>query len=565
MSLRIELRSAAPEARPRAIAFEGDSVPAYDGESIAAALAAAGRLGLRRSEDGTPRGIFCGMGVCAECLVPIGDGPRVRACIAPVGAAAAAPPGADEVLRPEMLVVGGGPAGLAAARAAALAGAQVLLLDERPHPGGQYFKQVATSRAGPFEGDAQSRRGGELIAEVAALGVTLRQDATVWGAFRPRQIAAVIGGASFLVEPRQVVLATGAYERGVPMPGWTLPGFMTTGAAQTLVRSYRVLPGRRVLVAGNGPLNLQFAAELIAAGAEVVAVVEAAPSPFRAAPGDLAGLLRAPDLARDGLVYRLALHRAGVPMFYGSAVVAAEGGERVGRAVIAPIDAAGRPAEERRVALDVDTVCIGYGFLPANDLARLLGCAHRWDPSRRTFATVRDDDMRSSVEGVLVAGDCGGMVGARASIEQGFIAGCTAAEALGRALRPKLEREREASRRRLRRHLAFQASLWRVFRAPIIERQLAHPSTEVCRCEHVTLQRLEAEIGGGVSDVSTLKRHTRAGMGRCQGRYCGPVLAGMLAEATEGPGEAMVFAPRPPVRPVPVGAVARYRPDLPPS
>ena len=564
MSLRIELRSTAPEARPRTIAFEGDAVPAYDGESIAAALAAAGRLGLRRSEDGTPRGMFCGMGVCAECLVPIGDGPRVRACIAPVSAAAT-PPGADEMLRPDVLVVGGGPAGLAAARAAALAGAQVLLLDERPHPGGQYFKQVATSRAGPFEGDAQSRRGGELIAEVAALGVTLRPDATVWGAFRPRQIAAVIGGASCLVEPRQVVLATGAYERGVPMPGWTLPGFMTTGAAQTLVRSYRVLPGRRVLVAGNGPLNLQLAAELIAAGTEVVAVVEAAPNPFRSAPGDLAGLLRAPDLARDGLAYLLALRRAGVRIFYGAAVVAAEGGERVGRAVIAPIDSTGRPAEQGRVTLDVDTVCIGYGFLPANDLARLLGCAHRWDPSRRTFATVRDDDMRSSVEGVLVAGDCGGMVGARASIEQGFIAGCTAAETLGHPLRPELEREREMSRRRLRRHLAFQASLWRIFQAPVIERQLAHPSTEVCRCEHVTLQRLEAEIAGGVSDVGTLKRHTRAGMGRCQGRYCGAVLAGMLAEATEGPSEAEVFAPRPPVRPVPIGAIARYRPDQPPS
>ncbi|MEP6812478.1 MAG: FAD-dependent oxidoreductase, partial [Actinomycetota bacterium] len=177
-----------------------------------------------------------------------------------------APPTAlvDVELAPDVLVVGAGPAGLAAAVAAAEAGADVVLLDERPKLGGQYFKQPSDGLTfDESQLDPQYRAGRDLIARVRTLGVRVLGATQVWAAFERDEILATDAAMSYALRPRRLVLATGAYERGVPLPGWTLPGFTTTGAAQTLLRSYAVVPGRRVLVSGNGPLNVQVAAELV--------------------------------------------------------------------------------------------------------------------------------------------------------------------------------------------------------------------------------------------------------------------------------------------------------------
>src|SRR5262249_51900602 len=160
-----------------------------------------------------------------------------------------------------------------------------------------------------------------LIAEVRTLGVTILDDALVWGAFGVGDLAATVGSVPRVFAPERLVLATGVYERGFPVPGWTLPGYMTTGAAQTLLRAYGVTPGRRVLVGGNGPLNFELAAELLAAGVDVVALVEAARRPRR---GEiLRAVAAAPHLMAMGARYIARLHRAKVPVLYGSAVVAA--------------------------------------------------------------------------------------------------------------------------------------------------------------------------------------------------------------------------------------------------
>ena len=400
------------------IVFEGTPIAARVGESVAAALAAHGILSLRTTRDAAERGMFCGMGVCQDCLVEIDGKPEQRACmtkvdrplqvrrqvhgraLAPV--AEGASPKTEEVAveRPEVLVIGAGPGGLSAAIAARSAGAAVVVVDERAQPGGQYFKQVSVDPAGAAAPDRQHREGAALIETARRLGVEIRSGLMIWGAFEPGLFAAVAEGGNHRFAPKATIVATGAYESGWPVPGWTLPGVMTTGAAQTLWRTARRLPGRRVLIAGNGPLNLQLAAELIEGGAEVVAVVEAAPRPGPAKLRALCTMLAtAPGLVRDGLRYHLRRRAGGAEMIHGSVVASVARSER---GLVVQLDGAAR-------SFEVDVLCLGYGFEPSNELLRVLGCGHDLDPVRRHLVTRRDDCGRTDVAGIYALGDCTGL------------------------------------------------------------------------------------------------------------------------------------------------------------
>ena len=552
-----------------AVEFEGRPIRGRSGESLAATLTAAGELVLRETRGGEPRGLFCGMGVCQECVVEIGGIPR-RACMtkldgmlsvrrqrAPADRPAPAEfPTADEgVLTPDVLVLGGGAGGLRAATVAARAGARVLLVDERPQPGGQYYKQPleAGGRA-VIADDAQFAGGRALIAAARAAGVTFLAGADVWGAFEPLDLMIFDGRSSRLCRPRRLIVAAGAYERALPLPGWTLPGVMTTGAAQTLLRSYGVLPGRRVLVAGNGPLNLQVAVELARAGAEIVAVVELARRPGLWAAGALARMLAsAPTLVLRGRAYVAELRRRGIPLLHGHVLA---GVERTAAGLAATVSPWPGGAAGRR--FEAGTVCVGYGFMPSNEILRALGCRHGFDPARGHLVTERDGDCLTSVDHVYAVGDCTGLGGAPAAEAEGIIAGDAVARSLG--LSPAGDRRRQAARARaaLRHHRRFQSGLWALFAAPRLLTELANPSTVICRCEEVTLAEIEAGFAPGTRSIGAAKRATRAGMGRCQGRYCGPILAALAAAGRGVPlDEAAHWAPRPPVKPIRIADIVR--------
>jgi NADPH-dependent 2,4-dienoyl-CoA reductase/sulfur reductase-like enzyme len=541
------------------LSVEGRAVSAGPGQTVAAALTAAGIRVCRVTESGEGRGVFCGMGVCQECVMTL-DGERLRACmtlvrdgmtVAPLRAddRLVAPAGAVEpvTLTPEVLVLGGGPAGLSAAAAAAETGAAVLLVDERAKLGGQFYKQP-TSVADVSTLDRQYQDGRRLIARVQAAGVRVLTGVQVWAATGPAELLALDATHAYALRPHRLVLATGAYERGVPLPGWTLPGFLTTGAAQTLMRAYGVLPGRRVLVSGNGPLNIQVAAEIVRAGGEVVAVCELARfRPLGAAPMGLAD----PPLMLQGARMVLELRRARVPLFRGHTVVRAEGDGAVERATVARIDGSGRPVPGSERVFEVDAVCAGFGFLPSNELARTLGLAHRFDERLGQLAAVVDERGRSSLDSVWVVGDGGGTGGAPLARAVGLLAGLDAARSLGREV-PESADERSAWRLRTR-SLRFQRGLNRLFAAPRLVDQLATPETLVCRCEEVTLAAVEASFGDGAGAIGAVKRVTRAGMGRCQGRYCAGVLADIVARRTGAAlSEEDWFAPAPPFKPIPV-------------
>ena len=482
-------------APPVEISFGGRPVAAFEGETVAAALTAAGIRTLRTDDRGEPRGVFCGMGICFDCLVRIDGRANQRACMTKVApgmrvepeAGVVAPSGGDATaLAPRsnpvmvdatdrVLVIGAGPGGLAAAEAAAGAGAKVTVIDERPEPGGQFYKQLAPSHGFADLGaaDRQYADGRALVERVRGVGVEILSGATVWSALADPagdgiEIGVVRDARALRFHARQVVIATGAAENAHPVPGWTLPGVMTTGAAQTLARAYRVAPGARVLVAGNGPLNLQVACELVRGGVEVVAVAEAAPRPGPARAGALLrALVRAPDLVRDGLRYLRQLSRHGVTPLFGHALVRIEGTRAAERAILARIDRTGRPVPGSERSWEVDTVCLGYGFSPSNELTRLLGCRH--DYRTRPFpglAARRGENGATSRPGVLVAGDCGAIGGARVALAQGMLAGLEAARRLGYLDAEEARRRGGGARRALARGLAFQSALWRLFGAP---------------------------------------------------------------------------------------------------
>jgi NADPH-dependent 2,4-dienoyl-CoA reductase/sulfur reductase-like enzyme len=588
-----------PASRPIAIEFRGRRIECLEGDSLAAALVEAGELGCREAADGSLRGVFCGMGVCHECLVEIDGIHGHRACVTPArdgmrverqptrpdlaaearsnqivgwcaqgcGPSAANPsPSATPTnklvgtgeLAAEVVVVGAGPGGLAAAAAAAEAGADVVVLEERDKLGGQYYKQPSSAYAVDEAAlDEQYRGGRRLIARAEAAGARILTGTQIWGCSGPETLHALGPDGPLELHPRALVLATGAYERGVPMPGWTLPGVYTTGAAQALLRAHQVVPGARILVSGNGPLNVQVAADLVRAGAQVVALAELAPitSPTRTAA--LARMASAaPALVAEGARYLAALRRAGVPLLTRHAAIRFEGHGRVERAVVARLDRAGRPVGGTEQAFEVDAVCLGFGFLPANELARALGLRHVYDERRGQLAIVHHGPGRTSREGIWVVGDSGGTGGAKLAEALGFLAGLDAARATGHPIPPALQDEERRTTRDRTRAERFQRGLWRLYDAPPLLDQLATADTPICRCEAVTRQTVEDTLGQDVASIGALKRLTRAGMGRCQGRYCAGVLAAMTQRGQADPlSEQAWFAPAPPFKPVPVGTL----------
>jgi glycine/D-amino acid oxidase-like deaminating enzyme len=551
--MRLKHPNMRPAGAPVRLRFDGVEIEALPGETIAAALAATDIVSVRQARSGEPRGPFCGMGACFDCLVTVDGRPHQRACLTKVAAGMEVtseptlgrpveePTAVAEEIACDVLVVGAGPAGLSAARDLARAGAKVVVADERLHPGGQFFKPLAPShQAERRHLDRQFRDGAALHEAAVQAGAQILNETTVWAAFSATDVAAIVAGRSTVFRPRRLVLATGAYEQSLPVPGWTLPGVMTVGALQTLARSYRVAPGERIVIAGNGPLCLQTAAELIDGGANVVAVLESASRPTAAS---LPELLQAgwadPVLLTKGLAL---VSRLKPLLHWRRRVTRLLGDDRV------------RHVEAADLAIDADIVALGYGFSSSSELARSLGCRHVFVArGNGTMETVTDADGRTSVPEVFAIGDGARFGGAQAAMAAGSIAAAAIARDLGLAV---------PEPRRARRHLAraqrFQKALWRMFEAAPLEAGALDAGAIVCRCEEVNAGAVRATVNSGLDTPAAVKRAMRVGMGRCQGRYCAPIVARICSGE---PGEFDFFAPRPPAKPVPIRALTVEQPE----
>ena len=575
----MELKTANIQASTGSVTLWVDDQPiaALPEETIAAALARQNIVALRQTGDGEKRGLWCGMGSCYECVVHIEGCGSQRSCMTPVTAGMrvyTSPVAAGKLPSPpplhslpplekkcDVLVVGAGAAGLSAALSAALCGASVLVLDERPQSGGQFFKPLAPSHRLQGKVPRQWADGAKLLAEAKNAGAEIIQNATVWAAFSPQEIAATIDGQPWVIRPKQLIIAAGAYERPVPFPGWTLPGVMTTGAGQTLAKSYRVMPGKQILVSGNGPLNLQFAAELLEAGGQVTAVLESARKP---GPGEIRQILTlaktAPGLVLKGQHYLNILKKHRTPFRWGEMVTEAHGDGKLERVTVMSVDRQGQLLPETARQITCDVLCLGHGFIPSTDLARMLGCEQQL--SQVPFSTptiITDKNGASSVPGVFVIGDGARLAGAQVAQARGTLAGQTAASALGY---PSRITHRAGTERKLQQAEIFQKALWKIYQAPPVSLHTLSDETIICRCENLSLRTLRQAISNGLDTPAALKRNLRVGMGLCQGRTCAGMVAQLVSEMTERQSNtASFFAPRLPVRPMPINALTAEKPE----
>jgi D-hydroxyproline dehydrogenase subunit alpha len=555
LTMRLTLPGTTRTGAPVTIRFDETTIDAFEGETVAASLSAAGIVVFRHTLSGAPRGLHCGMGACQDCVVTIDGMIGQRACVTAVRAgmdirsgmpATIAPIeiGQPQERSPEILIVGAGVAGLEASIAAAEAGAEVVLLDERAMPGGQYAKSLGLALHDRSP-DATFQTGLRARERAMRAGVTIESDALAWGAFAPDEIAVLVRGTAVTFRPRRLILATGAHERPVPVPGWTLPGVLTTGGLQTLIRTQLVAPGQRVLLAGTGPLNLRVACEMLARGIKPVAVLDSAGSPWPASWRDgFRMLMAAPDLMREAMRMLWTLRRTGVPVRWSTGVQQIAGDSQVAAAVLTNGE-----------MVPVDVVALNAGFQPETGLARALGLPHRFvDSGLGHLATETNEDGRTALPAVFAVGDGAALGGARVATARGRLAGLAAARDLGFAVA-----EDGRTRENLRRALAFQDALWRVFPLPPVDPSSISDETIVCRCEEVTAGQLRVELAAGLNSLPALKKATRAGMGRCQGRFC----AATVARLCPGRSEPDAFAaPRAPVRPVPAAPLMHEAPEF---
>jgi len=457
----------------------------------------------------------------------------------------------------DIAIVGSGPAGLAAAIEAATSGARVVLLDEHLRLGGQFFKQVPScfTIEDPSRLGKEYSVGQEFIRLVSSDKVDLWLDSLVWGVAGDRTLAIRRGSDCLQLKAEKVIVATGAYDRPVPFPGWTLPGVITAGAAQTLVKNQWMVPSGRVLLVGSGPFQLPVAHQLLQGGAKIAAVVESLS--FSGLLRTSLGALGRPDRGLEGLGYWLEIRRSGAQFLFGHTIIEAIGEREVRAAVIAAVDDAGRvkPGSER--TMEVDTICTAFGFLPSTQVTSLLGCADRFDEEAGGFLPTHDEYQETSVAGVFVAGETSGIGGSDVALAEGRLAAVAAAWQFGRLSQSDVDSKLAAIRPKLQAARRFAAYLQRTFGPKPAAFERIPDDTVVCRCEEVTAGDVRRAVLDGADSLKAVKIRTRAGMGPCQGRICSSTVATLASLVSGKPVEAF-GAPsvRPPVKPVRLGALA---------
>jgi thioredoxin reductase len=453
-----------------------------------------------------------------------------------------------------VLVVGAGPAGLAAAAAAAEAGASVALVDAGNGPGGQYWRNAEAASAAHLHHDRHRFR--ELLRRTAAAGVVALHEHTVqtvtadgdgWVLRCAVGSEPRAGGRTATVRGHRLVLATGAYDRQLPFPGWDLPGVLAAGGVQALLKQHGVAAGRRVVVAGTGPFLLPVADGLLRSGATVPAVVEASsPAGFARRPRAVLGV--AAKLA-EAAGYLARLARTRTPYRRRSVVVRAVGTDRLEAVEIARLDRAGRRVPGPVTTVPCDVLAVGWGFTPQLELHLQVGCAVTRGADG-SLVVEADADGATSVPGVWAAGESTGIGGAELAVVEGEIAGRAAA---GAAVPDRLHARRRALRR-------FAEALHAVHPVPAAVFDALPAETVLCRCEEVPAGAVhDAVRDWGATDARTVKLLTRTGMGWCQGRVCGSATALLTARASGrecGVADLRAFAERPFAVPLPMRQLA---------
>ena len=444
----------------------------------------------------------------------------------------------------DLAIIGAGPAGMAAAVEARAQGLSVLVVDENAAPGGQVFRAAEAAAADPAVARDMAP-GLPLVAAFRACGADYRPATMLWH-LDPEEGALSLsaGGRTEELAARRVILATGAQERPVPIPGWTLPGVMTAGAAQILLKTAGAVPAGRVVLAGQGPLVWLLAVQLARAGAAPL-VLETRATPalaaLRRAPG---GLWAGRRLLAKGIALMAEARRRGVRVITGVRGLRAEGEGRVQRVAW---EGGSAPC---------DTLLLHEGVIPSTHVSRAIGLDHAWDAAQVCWRPVVDAFGASSHPRVAVAGDGAGIGGWEAAAAAGRLAGLDAARRLG-ALAEDAFASRAAGPLAARSAALAPRGFLDALYAPAPEVLAPADQSIACRCEEVTAGAVRAAARLGATGPNQVKAYLRCGMGPCQGRLCAPTVAALIAEVRGlAPEEVPPLRPRAPYKPLTVGMLA---------
>jgi NADPH-dependent 2,4-dienoyl-CoA reductase/sulfur reductase-like enzyme len=450
----------------------------------------------------------------------------------------------------EMLVIGAGPAGMAAAQTAARQGVEVAVIDEQANPGGQIYRNVDSSPLADTDLLGKDYEyGRQLVIGFRQAKLDYVANSSVWYLDRGGELGIVEDSVHRHVSAQRIVIACGAQERPMPFPGWDKPGVMTAGAGQILMKADAMLPQQAPVLVGCGPLLLLLAWQYLQAGVGIRALVDTTPKSGRwAALRHLPAAILASDYLVKGLKLVSAIRRARVPWYRGCTDLIAEGGDRV--------DAICFSSGGKSHRIETELLLIHQGVIPAQQIAAAADCELDWDPVQQCWQPRLDDWGEASQAGIFVAGDAAGIGGARAAWLSGQLSGLQVAHQLNRLEREQRDRLALPIRKARARHLAIRPFLDAWYRVP--DALLApRDETLVCRCEEVTAGEIRALAAIGCSGPNQAKAFSRCGMGPCQGRFCGSTVEQIFAEAAgKSPQQIGRYNLRPPLKPVTLGQLA---------
>jgi NADPH-dependent 2,4-dienoyl-CoA reductase/sulfur reductase-like enzyme len=454
----------------------------------------------------------------------------------------------------DLVVIGAGPAGLAAAGTAAARGAKVLLLDEQPQVGGQIYRNIASSTAARNTVlGSDYVAGSRLLRALDEPGISYQPGAKVWQLTDQREVYYSVGTRATMCVATEVVIATGALERPMPFAGWTSPGVMTAGAAQIMLKS-GLVPEHDIVLAGSGPLLLLLAVQLHRAGVNIRALVDTTPrqNRWRAAPFAPQALLGY-DYLLKGLRLQRDFAATGIDHLRHANDLRAVGGDA--------ISALEFSAGGVRRSIECELLLTHVGVVPNVQLTRSIRAEHEWHGVSQSWQPLLDHTGQCSVAGVSVAGDGAGIAGAEAAALAGELCAFGALARIGLLSASQGKRRIAQSSEGLRRLRAGRPFIEALF-APASEFLNPPDSVVICRCEEVTAGQLREHVALGCLGPNQAKAFSRCGMGPCQGRYCGLTVAQVIAAARGVTPQAVgYYRLRPPLKPVTLGELASLDED----
>ena len=458
----------------------------------------------------------------------------------------------NDIKKVDLVVLGAGPAGVAAANVASKEGAEVVIIDENSSAGGQIY------RAPPNEFQPQNsfksdefREGEKQRNILKNSNVKALFKHRVWSVSSDLVVSTVGPNGLSSWHARSLIIANGALERIIPFPGWTIPGVIGLAASTILLKSQYVLPGQSTVVAGCGPLLIAVANGIIKSGGKVSAIIDLNSKSdwIKASPR----LLSRPDQLFKGMSWFANIMKAGIKLYGGHAVTNTKQVDNVLRISIAPINSAGSILDSKNQKIvEGDCLAIGHGLFPSTEITRLLKAKHIYDPLKGGWVPLIDDDFRSSIPGVYIAGDATGISGAFSAVQKGRIAGMAAVRDLNVMSSQKYKAKIKSELIILKKNENFGKAAVRLmkFRPELI--QTITSETIVCRCEDVFRSEIDEAIESGARDLNQLKAWTRCGMGPCQGRTCSEAIEAILASKVGSRELAGQWTGRTPLRPVPI-------------